>query len=112
MAGELAAQVEDLEAEARTVESLPAEVASVSCGMDRMSVRMSEPHSDPYNAPKPRRAEPYERTPPEPREHNYRMAWVGTATAYDDRGEPLKTWRYAAEANIDANVIAQIGRAS
>jgi hypothetical protein len=107
MAGEIAAQAEDLEAEARAVESLPEEVASVSCGMDRMAVRMSEPHSDPDNAPAPRRTEPYERTPPEPREHKYRMAWAASATAYNDRGEPLKTWRYGAEANADPNVLAR-----
>lgn len=107
MAGELAEQVEELEAEARALESLPEEVASVSCGMDRMAVRMSEPHSDPDNAPEPRRTEPYERKAPEPREHNWRMAWVGTATAYNDRGEALRTWRYAAEADSDPNVLAR-----
>ncbi len=107
MAGELAEQAEELEADARVVESLPEEVASVSCGMDRMAVRMSEPHSAPDSAPKPRRTEPYERTPRKPREHNWRMAWVGTATAYNARGEALKTWRYAAEADADPGVIAR-----
>lgn len=107
MAGEIAEQVENLEAEARAVESLPDDVASMSCGMDRMAVRMSEPHSDPNNAPAPRRTEPYERTPPDPREHKYRMAWAATATAYNDRGDPLKTWRYAAEADADPSVLAR-----
>ena len=107
MAGEIALQVEGLEADARAVESLPEEVASLSCGMDRMSIRMSEPHSDPSNAPAPKRAGPYVRTPPEPREHRFRMAWVGTATAYNDQGEPLKTWRYAAEADADPSAIAR-----
>lgn len=107
MAGEIAAQVEVLEAGARAVESLPKETASMSCGMDRMSVRMSEPHSDPSNAPTPRRAGPYQRATPDPREHNFRMAWVGTATAYNDQGEPLKTWRYAAEADADPTTIAR-----
>jgi hypothetical protein len=74
MTAELSEQAEALEAEARSIEPLPADVVSVSCGMDRMAVRMSEPHSDPENAPAPRRTEPYERTPPEPREHNWRMA--------------------------------------
>jgi hypothetical protein len=106
MAGEIAEQIEELEAEARALESLPDEVASVSCGMDRMAVRMSEPHPDPENAPK-RRTEPYERKPPEPREHNWRMAWVGTSTAYNDRGEALATWRYAAEADAAPSLIAR-----
>jgi len=107
MAAELAEQAEALETEARAIETLPAEVASVSCGMDRMAVRMSEPHSDPENAPEPRRTAPYERTPPEPREHNWRMAWAGTATAYNAAGEPLQTWRYAADAGTDSSTIAR-----
>lgn len=106
MATEITEQIEELEAEARADEAL-SEVASVSCGMDRMAVRMSEPHSDPENAAEPRRTEPYERTPPEPREYKWRMAWVGTATAYNDGGEPLKTWRYAAEADVDPSTIAR-----
>jgi hypothetical protein len=107
IAGEIAEQAEELEAGARAVESLPEEVASVSCGIDRMAVRMSEPHSDPNNAPEPRRTEPYERKAPEPREHNWRMAWVGTATAYNDCGEALKTWRYASDADADPSMIAR-----
>jgi len=107
MAGQLAAQVEQLEEKARAVESVPDEVASVSCGMDRIAVRMSEPHSDPDNAPEPKRTEPYQRTPPPPREHNYRMAWVASVTAYNRRGEPLQTRRYAAEADAQPGAIAQ-----
>lgn len=106
MAGELAEQVEELEAQARSVESLPDNVASVSCGMDRMAVRMSEPHSDPDNAPTPKRTKPYERIPPPPQEHKWRMAWVGTTTVYDEQGEALKTWRYAADADADPSVLA------
>jgi hypothetical protein len=107
MAGEIASAVEELEAQARALEPEPEQVASVSCGMDRMSVRMSEPHPDPDSAPKPRRTKPYQRTPPEPREHRYRMAWVGTATAYNDQGEPLRTLRYSAEAGADPSTIAR-----
>jgi len=107
MAGELAAEVAQLEQSARKVAPQPAEVASVSCGMDRMAVRMVEPASDPENAPKPKRSEPYQRPQPPPKEHNYRMAWVGTATAYDRQGKALQTWRYAAEADVDPDSIAQ-----
>jgi len=107
MADEIAEQAEALETEARGIDALPGDVASVSCGMDRMAVRMSEPHSDPENAPKSRRTEPYERTPPEPREHKWRMAWAGTATAYNAAGEPLKTWRYAADAGAEPSAIAR-----
>jgi hypothetical protein len=68
---------------------------------------MAEPHPDPDHAPKLRRSEPYRRTPPAPKEHRWRMAWVGSVTAYDIRGNPLHTWRYAAENNADPNEIAR-----
>ena len=106
MARDMAQKVESLELKTRVVETLPDGIASVSCGLDRMAVRMCEPHSDPDNAPAVRRDKPYQRTPPLPREHNYRMAWVGTATAYDKHGEPLHTWRYGAEASADPSVLA------
>lgn len=35
------------------------------------------------------------------------MAWVGTTTAYDKDGEPLHTWRYAAEADAEPESIAR-----
>lgn len=107
MAGEIAENVEELEARARLDEPVPEEVASVSCGMDRMAVRMSEPHGEPDNAPRPWRTRPYQRTPPAPKEHNYRMAWVGTATAYNKEGKPLCTWRYAAEADAEPSALAR-----
>lgn len=106
MAGELTATAEVLDDAARATESFTNEVASVSCGMDRFSVRMNEPHSNPDEAPEPRRDKPYERTPPPPKEHNNRMAWVGTATAYDHQGEPLQTWRYAANADVEPDLLA------
>jgi hypothetical protein len=107
VAAELASSVEKLEAAVRAVESLPEEIASVSCGMDRMAVRMSEPHSDPDNAPQPMRRESYERTPPPRKEHNHRMAWVASVTGYDRLGTPLVTRRYAAEADADPTAIAR-----
>lgn len=106
MTGELTATAEVLDDVARATESFTNEVASVSCGMDRFSVRMSEPHSNPDEAPEPRRDKPYERTPPPPTEHNNRMAWVGTATAYDAQGEPLQTWRHAANADVEPALLA------
>jgi hypothetical protein len=107
MAEELTVATETLDEAARAADSHRDEVASVSCGMDRFSVRMSEPHSNPDEAPEPRRDKPYERTPPPPKEHKYRMAWVGTATAYDSQGEPIQTWRYAANADEEVGVVAQ-----
>jgi hypothetical protein len=81
MAGGLTACVGDVESEAQIAATPPAEVAAVACGMDRMAVRMAEP-LEPSSPPPPPpyRPRPYERTPPEPRQHNYRMAWVGSTS--------------------------------
>jgi len=102
---EIADQVRELEQVAREAEVVPAEVASVSTGLDRMSVRMSEP-ADPATACPPPRTEPYERTPPPPKEHHYRKAWVGSTSVYDAKGNELHTWRYAVEADADAAKLA------
>lgn len=103
---EIAEQVEELEQAARDAEPVPTDVASVSTGLDRMSVRMSEP-ADPATACLPSRTEPYERTPPPPKEHHYRKAWVGSTSVYDAEGNELHTWRYAVEADADPKVLAE-----
>ncbi len=95
-----------LEQAARALEVVPKEVASISAGLDRMSVRMSEP-ADPATASSPHRTEPYERTPPPPQEHHYRKAWVGSTSAYDVDGKELFTMRYAAEADADPTQLAE-----
>ena len=46
MAGEIADECEVFEEAARAATPVSAEVASVSCGLDRFSVRMSEPAPD------------------------------------------------------------------
>jgi hypothetical protein len=102
---EIADQVRDLEQVARDAEVVPVEVASLSTGLDRMSVRMAEP-ADPTTASPPPRTEPYERTPPPPKEHHYRKAWVGSTSVYDAQGNELKTWRYAVEADADPTALA------
>jgi hypothetical protein len=102
---EIADQATVLEQVARTAEVIPAEVASISTGLDRMSVRMSEP-VDPVTVRTPPRTEPYERTPPPPKEHHYRKAWVGSTSVYDAEGNELHTWRYAVEADADPTVLA------
>lgn len=105
MGVEIADAAADIENAARTAEEVPAGVASVSCGLDRMSVRMSE-LSEPDSAPSRARTEPYERTPPPPKEHHYRKAWVGSTSAYDAEGKELHTWRVAAEADADPAKLA------
>jgi hypothetical protein len=102
---EIADQARDLEQAARAAEIVPAEVASVSTGLDRMSVRMTEP-ADATMARSPTRTEPYERTPPPPKEHHYRKAWVGSTSIYDAAGTELHTWRYAVEADADPTALA------
>jgi hypothetical protein len=106
MAVEIADEIDHLEQAARDVETVPAEVGSVSCGMDRMAVRMSEV-TDPENPTPSTRAEPYERTPPPEKEHHWRMAWVGSTSVYDKQGNELHTWRYATEASADPTTIAR-----
>jgi hypothetical protein len=101
----IADQIQDLEQAAREAERVPAEVASVSTGLDRMSVRMSE-LADPETSSAPSRTEPYERTPPPPKEHHYRKAWVGSTSVYDAAGNELHTWRYAVEASADPAALA------
>ena len=103
---EIADQVGELEQAARDAEPILVEVASVSTGLDRMSVRMAEP-ADPATADPPSRTEPYERTPPPPKEHHYRKAWVGSTSVYDAEGKELHTWRYAVEADADPKVLAE-----
>jgi hypothetical protein len=106
MATEIADEIEVFEQIARESEAVPTEVGSVSCGLDRMAVRMSELVN--AEAPSPAtRDEPYERTPPPEKEHHYRMAWVGSASIYDTQGKELRTWRYAAEASADPATVAR-----
>lgn len=102
---EIADQVAALEDVARASEVVPVAVASVSTGLDRMSVRMSE-LADATTAPPSTRTEPYERTPPPPKEHHYRKAWVGSTSVYDAKGNELHTWRYAVEADADPTKLA------
>lgn len=107
MAGEIADQCEALEQAARVATGVPKEVASVSCGLDRFSVRMSELVAEGEQPPSAsRRTEAYERTPPPPRTYHYRKAWVGSTTLYDAEGTALETRHYSVEANADPNALA------
>lgn len=106
MATEIAEDIETFEQAARHAELVPTDIGSVSCGMDRMAVRMSE-LTDRENPVSSKRAEPYKRTPPTEKEHHYRMAWVGSTSIYDKQGDVLRTWRYAAEASADPALVAR-----
>ena len=91
---------------ARAVEPMPEGIASVSCGLDRMSVRMSEGVVG-EAAPPATRTEPYERAVPPTKEHHYRKAWVGSTSVYDAKGTELATWRVAVEAEADPAKLAE-----
>src|ERR1700722_19357337 len=103
MGGEVAELAEDLETAARKAVVLPAKIASVSCGLDRMSVRMGEAVDGALCS----RAEPYERSPPPLREYHYRKAWVGSTSVYDADGNELQTWRYGVEATAAPEQLAK-----
>lgn len=104
----VAEQAEELESASRAREQVPDDVASISCGLDRFSVRMAEPASTETaeTRPPPRRTTPYVRTPPPPKEHHWRKAWVGSVSLYDRAGKELHTWRYAAESGADPSQLA------
>lgn len=105
LAQSVAADVPALEAAARAAETIPAEVASVSCGLDRMSVRVNEPASA-ASPPRRKRTEPYVRCAPEPQEARWRKAWAGSMSLYDREGKELRTLMYGAEATTDQNALA------
>lgn len=94
-----------LEAAARANETIPDEVASVSCGLDRMSVRVNEPATA-ESPPKRKRTEPYERQAPAPQEAHWRKAWAASMSLYDSDGKKLRTIMYGAEATTDQNALA------
>lgn len=105
LAQDVATQVVELEAASRATEVIPADVASVSGGLDRMSVRVNEP-STAERAPRPRRTEPYVRKVPPLQEAHWRKAWAGSITLHDRAGKELGTRMYGAEANTDPNALA------
>jgi hypothetical protein len=110
MLDEMATDVRSLEDAAREREQeLDFEVAAVSCGMDRMSVRMDEllpdgPERDAKLRARAKRI--YQRRPPEPHQSAWRMAWTGSVTLYDDEGKARRTLRYGAPHDDDAEVLA------
>jgi len=105
MAAEIAKEIPQLEQAARDVTAVPTKVGSVSCGLDRMAVRMTE-LEDPEHPVLCTRTAPYARTPPPEKEHHYRMAWVGSTTVYDLQGNEIHTWRCATHASADPATVA------
>ena len=106
VAQDMATGVAVLEAAARAVETIPSAVASVSCGLDRMSARVNEPATA-ESPPRRKRTEPYVREPSMPRqEAHWRKAWGASMTTYDGDGKALRTLMYGAEPTTDQNALA------
>jgi hypothetical protein len=78
------AEIEDTLIRAFEVSS---EAASVSVSVDRISLPMEELRKRPVGRPR-------KDAPKNPISRNYRMAWCGTVTFHDVRGEALHTIRY------------------
>lgn len=107
MSSKIADAVATLESSARTLEEIPASVASISCGLDRLSVRMAERVTgEQGEVAHATRAEPYERTPPPLKDHHYRKAWAASVTMYDAAGTELHTLRYGTDAAADSAMLA------
>lgn len=66
---------------------IPEEARSISVSLDRVSVPMEEPLPRPVGRPRKGAAK-------KPVERNFRMAYCGTVTLHDEKGEALHTIRY------------------
>ncbi|WP_146157975.1 hypothetical protein [Enhygromyxa salina] len=104
--GDMATTARELEGNVRVEEDLDFELGSISCGLDRFAARMREelpegPKRDAKLAARQQRV--YQRTPVDPCECNWRMAWAGNVTLYDTDGEARRTLRYGADADADVD---------
>jgi hypothetical protein len=79
---------------------LPEEAASVSVGMDRVSMPMEEPLARPPGRPK-------KDAPKRPVKRAFRMAYVGTLTVHDKEGKVLSTVRYGRMPGGEAQQMAE-----
>lgn len=77
-------EVDDALAEALAV---PAEAASLSLSIDRVSLPMEEPRARPAGRPR-------KNAPRNPVARVFRMAYCATVTLHDEQGEALRTIRY------------------
>lgn len=73
---------------------IPENAAGISVAYDRVRIETDETVRDPIQWPNGRK---------QPREINGRMAYCATVTLHDEKGEPLKTFRYGRNAEKDQN---------
>jgi hypothetical protein len=90
-----------IEPRLRRAEVVPDGAVAMSMGLDRTAVPMEEsrPAGEAPATQRKTRRKPYERTPPDPVNVNYRMAYVGTITFHDVHGDELGTRFYTAAAH-------------
>ena len=93
----LHAEIEDVLIERYQV---PAAVRSITAGIDRVSVPMEEPLKRPVGRPRKGAAK-------NPVARNFRMAYVGTVTLNDEKGEALHTIRYGRMPQGDAEGLCR-----
>lgn len=110
MLEDISVEIREVEQEVRDQETLDFEVGAISCGMDRMAVRMDEtlPEGPLRDAKlEARKDRSYQRTPPEPYVTAWRMAWTANVTLYDVEGKPRRTLRYGAAPSGDPGQLAE-----
>jgi len=90
----------DIEDALITAFELPAEVKSVSAGLDRVSLPVAEPRPRPPGRPR-------KDAPKRPITVAWRMAWVATLTLHDKDGNALHTIRYGAMPEDGASSLLQ-----
>ena len=90
----------DIEDAMLTAYELPAEVKSVSAGLDRVSLPIAEPRPRPPGRPR-------KDAPKRPITVAWRMAWVATLTLHDKDGNALHTIRYGAMPDDGASSLLQ-----
>ena len=91
------AEIEDVILEAFEVSP---ESASISVGLDRVSVPMEEPRAKPVGRPR-------KNAPKRPVERNYRMAYCGTVTIHDADGKGLRTFRFGCMPQSDPVLLCE-----
>jgi hypothetical protein len=87
--------VPTMEPQVRSKERLPAAARGVTMGLDRTTIPMEEPAEagEQIERKVRRRSKKRRRGSPTPISVRYRMAYVGTVTVTDRRGETLIAWR-------------------
>ena len=90
----------DVEAELIEEYEIPKEAHSVSVSLDRVSIPMEEPRSRPVGRPR-------KNAPKNPIERNFRMAYCGTVTLHDEKGDALHTIRYGRMPQGDSYGLCQ-----